>query len=333
MKRLFYAVIALSLMVASCAKDEVATPEAKTKTVTFSVETPEMHVRSGEGNNANVLYYAFYDENGLLADLSNIYPPEGEPLAGDTFTAGSKNIKVTLVEGRTYHAIFYAHSNMVDNDIEGGATLYIPDWEAKTVTFNYDYSKVSNPELYDAFYAYLGGITTENLQNDEAILLKRPFAQLNIAPAMNDISAAGNAGVAVQSVAVVATIPTKLDFVTGAVSEKKEVTLGWHAANSQEFMHNEELHTVYALNYILAGKDVADKRLANVKFMMSEKFIAKNETYDDAIIRTFENVPIQRNCRTYILGNIVTASEDGTTYIVQTSPDFDNENNPTIHNE
>lgn len=310
MRKLFYAVVALSLFATSCAKDEAAAPEAtaKTKTVTFSVKAPEMQTRAtGDGASATTLYYAFYDESGLLTTLPNSTTGEGwTPLTG-------KDLAVTLVEGKTYYAIFVA--------VNAGAP-YEVDMTAKTMTI--DYSAITcNSEANDAFYKYVGNITSD-LTGDQNVELTRPFAQLNIGAPTTDITAAAAAGLTINSVKVGATVDNVLNLVDGTVSGEAPIEFDWATKGAESFTHESTAYTILATTYVLVD---GDKNLSTVDFSMSEEAVADDATYADAIAREFSAVPIQRNHRTFVLGNIVTNADAALTYVIKVAPGFETGDN------
>ena len=100
MKKLFLVVAALGMLATACTKDDSAVV-GNESLVSFSVSSPELMTRAedGKGQSTNHLQYAFYDENG-------VYLPE---LEGEVANfVGSTKINISLVEGRTYSAIFWA---------------------------------------------------------------------------------------------------------------------------------------------------------------------------------------------------------------------------------
>lgn len=322
MKRLFFAVVALSLFATSCAKDEAAAPEAtaKTKTVTFSVKAPELKTRAaGDGTQATTLYYAFYDETGMLADLENTAPTgmTWDGIAGETIT-------VTLVDGKEYTALFWA---------QNAAAPYTIDMANKNVSIDYS-EAVGNSEVYDAFYAHVTAFEPKDITEDQNVVLKRPFAQVNIGAPTKDIEDAVKAGLDVESVKVSVTgVGNSIDLATGVVTEEANpVVFNWSTvgATTKNFTVNSANveYTILSTNYVLVGN--ADKKLGNVNFYMSEEAVEDDATYANPINRDWSSVPIEVNHRTFILGDIVTNS-NALTYIVKIAPGFDNEGSPIVH--
>ena len=267
-----------TLFAASCAKELVEEPvlndEAK---VTFSVNTPEIATRAySDGMTATVLQYAVYDENGKeLTALTKT----------DATINGSTTVELQLTTGNTYSVIFWAAAPNAP---------YTVDFAKKTLTVNYD-NAACNDEKRDAFYAYKE-ITVTGAQT-ETIELRRPFAQLNIGTA--DYTASTNAGYTpTQSAVTVKNIYKTLDLVEGEVSESVEVAFAVADIKKDETFPvagNEYL----GMNYLLVD---SDKEVVDVEFTYTDGANAKT--------RTVGSVPVQRNYRTNIYGNLLTSQGD-----------------------
>ena len=267
-----------TLFAASCAKELVEAPvlneEAK---VTFSVNTPEIATRAySDGTTATVLQYAVYNEAGeILPNLTKT----------DATINGSANVELQLTTGNTYSVIFWAAAEEAP---------YTVDFGAKTMTVDYD-GALSNDEKRDAFYKYhtfyVTGAQTETIE------LKRPFAQLNIGTA--DYAASTSAGYTpTASTVTVKNVFSTLNFATGAVDGETSVTFGENAIPTSEtfpVLGYEYL----AMNYLLVA---TDKDLVEVEFTYTDGSNAKT--------RTVGSVPVQRNYRTNIYGNILTSEVD-----------------------
>ena len=275
MKKILFGMMAAAVLATSCAKElQYAEGDA---TVTFAVGTPEIATRAySDGTTATELQYAVYNANGeLLADL--------------TGTQGiniSTTVELKLTTGNTYTVAFWADSQ---------AAPYTVDFANKSVSVNYTGVK-SNDENLDAFYAWYT-FTVTGAQT-ETVELKRPFAQLNVGTA--DYAASEDAGyVPTTSTVTVKNIYSTLNFATGAVTDETAVTF---AAN--DIPAGEEFpvagYEYVAMNYLLVA---ADKALVEVEFTYSD-------AANNAKTRTVGSVPVQRNYRTNIYGNILTSDVD-----------------------
>ena len=267
--------MAAAVLAASCAKElqNVAEGDA---TVTFAVGTPEIATRAySDGTTATELQYAVYDANGnYLQDLT-----------------GSKEINISttvdlkLTTGNTYSVAFWADSQDAP---------YTVDFTTKSVSVDYAGVK-SNDENLDAFYAWYT-FTVTGAQT-ETVELKRPFAQLNIGTA--DYDASESAGyVPTISTVTVSNVYSTLNFATGAVDGATDMTFAENAIPAGEVFPVAG-YEYLAMNYLLVA---ADKALVEVEFTYSDGSNAKT--------RTVGSVPVQRNYRTNIYGNILTSDVD-----------------------
>ena len=179
MRKFFLAVAALVMLATSCTKDETTVAGGESL-VSFTVDSPELATRYGDGTTATTLEWAFYDEAG--DQLTNISGKK------DNF-GGSYNFTVELVDGRQYTALFWASA-------PDAAEVYQVNWTGKTMTINKE-NLTANNEAYDAFYKYY---TVDQSKKVHKIELTRPIAQINIATA--DTEDARKAGVEVKATKV-----------------------------------------------------------------------------------------------------------------------------------
>lgn len=289
MKKILFGLSAFTMLFAtSCQNDlDFDTTVEKTSTVSFSVGTPEIATRAySDGTTATNLQYAVYDAAGN--QLTDLTVTNGE-------IHGSTTVKLQLTTGNTYSVIFWAAAPDAP---------YTVDFGTKTMTVNYK-DAVSNAENRDAFYKY-HTFTVKGAQT-ETIELKRPFAQLNIGTA--DYAASTSAGYTpTKSAVVVKNVYSTLDLKTGVVDE--EVKASFALADIKK---NETFpvagYEYLAMNYLLVG---ADKETVDIEFTYTDGSNDKT--------RTVGSVPVQRNYRTNIYGNLLTSSVD---INVEIKPEYD----------
>ena len=278
MKKILFGMMAAAVLAASCTKELVEEPvlndEAK---VTFSVNTPEIATRAySDGTTATVLQYAVYDADGkILPALTKT----------DATINGSATVELQLTTGNTYSVIFWAAAKNAP---------YAVNFAEKTMTVDYT-TPVCNDEARDAFYAYkefaVSGAQTETIE------LRRPFAQLNIGTA--DYAASTSAGYTpTQSAVTVKNIYNTLNLATGVVDNATEVTFASAAIKKDETFPVTG-HEYLAMNYLLVAKD---KEVIDIEFKFTDGADAKT--------RTVGSVPVQRNYRTNIYGNLLTSEVD-----------------------
>ena len=286
MKKLFVLMAAAFAMVA-CQTDinEVGVVAGGEVDVTFEVGTPTRAY--SDGTTATRLQYAIYDETG--AELTALTK------TNDTINI-TATVQLKLVTGNKYTAIFWA-----DND----AAPYDVDFEHKTMTV--DYTGVAcNDENLDAFYA-IHPFTVKGAQT-ETIELRRPFAQLNIGT--NDYTEAAKAGYTPnQSYVKVTSIYNTLNLWDGKVSGETAVEFAYADIKRDETFPVAG-HEYLAMNYLLVnGKETVDV-----------EFAYKETSTGDAKTRVVGSVPVQRNHRTNIYGQLLTSDVE---INVEIKPEYD----------
>ena len=274
MKKIFFGMLAIVAMIATSCQQEVdlGVNVGETATVSFNVGTPTRAY--SDGTTATELEWAVYDANGVL--LSEI---------GGTKTINlSTTVELQLVTGNQYTVLFWA---------EAENAPYTFNAATQTVTVDYT-NAVSSDEVRDAFYACHP--FTVNGAQTETVELKRPFAQLNIGT--NDYLAAANAGYTVTEAKVKTSVYTTLNLVNGEVDGPETVEFDYAAVPTTETFPVAG-YEYMAMNYLLVS---ADKALVDVEFTYTNGTAEK--------VRTVGSVPVQRNYRTNIYGQLLTSDVD-----------------------
>ena len=277
MKKLFLAMIAIVMLImSSCQQEAGFGTEA---TVSFQVGTPEIATRAySDGMTATVLQYAVYDENGT--ELEDLTVTNGE-------IHGSTTVNLQLTTGNTYSVIFWAAAPNAP---------YTVDFANKTMTVDYS-TAVSNDENRDAFYKY-HTFTVTGAQT-EIIELKRPFAQLNIGT--SDYEASKFAGYEPNYSSVkVSNVYNTLDLVEGKVSGATAVVYSYNVIPTNEAFPVTG-YEYLAMNYLLVA---SEKEVVDVEFGYTELDATAAKT------RTVGSIPVQRNHRTNIYGQLLTSDVD-----------------------
>ena len=294
MKKLFFvAVAAIAMLATSCSKDDASTVVGgETSTVTFAVEAPVMATRTdlGDGTTAVDLSWAVYAEDGTYL----------EALSGSkagAFSSLKANVEIELVNGKKYAVIFWA---------QAPGAPYTFDKAGKKVTVAD--ALTSNQEAYDAFYKY-ETIAEVSGPRTQTIVLTRPFAQLNIATA--DTQKAAHGGLVVAQTKVVVPAYNTLNLVDGSVSGEAERTYAMADILTGETIEvGGKTYDLLSMNYILV----------NTKELEIVKFTVKNGTFEEEF--TYNNVPLQRNYKTNIIGNLLTSTYD---FTIEINPIFADE--------
>ena len=186
---------------------------------------------------------------------------------------------------------------------------YTFDADNQTVSINYA-SVTSNLENRDAFFAHEDALHVTGTIN-KTIQLKRPFAQLNIGA--TDYAAAETAAFKTASSAVkVNHVANAINIRTGVATGDKTITFAdAPVPDDSETFHVTGVDADYlAMNYLLVNDD---KQLVDVEF-------TAKSTKGETITRSYANVPVQRNYRTNIYGNILTEEAN---FNIEIVPDFE----------
>ena len=286
-KNLFFMMAAGAMLFAtSCQNDlDIMGNVGDEALVSFTVTTPEIATRAySDGTTATVLEYAVYQKVG--EELQEL-PALTKSLATDNAESINitANVELQLTTGNEYTVIFWAAAPNAP---------YAVNFANKTMTVDYD-AAVCNDESRDAFYG-VHKFTVTGAQT-ETVELRRPFAQLNIGTA--DYAASTSAGYTpTQSAVTVKNVYSTLDLVEGNVTTPVEVAFAAADINKDEvFPVNDAVYDYLAMNYLLVKKETVE-----VEFTYTDGSNAKT--------RTVGSVPVQRNYRTNIYGNLLTSMVD-----------------------
>ena len=292
MKKILYTILAAAAVIAAagCAKETV--PGAGEVDANFTVSFAESATKAvSDGLTATQLVVGVYDKaTGYVESLS-------KPVAtadANAFTALKATFSARLVKGHGYDIVFIAQAP--------GNTAYTIDLAAKTFTVNP--AGLSNDETRDAFYSVYSIDKVEEALV-ATVTLKRPFAQLNVIDLKADYEAAKTAGVTFGKSSLKLTAPTVMNLLDGTVGTPKEYDLAANAVSvvNPDFEPYKAQGDYWLLNdYILAGTATANHDIA---FSLYEEGAAA-----PLFTQTVTNVPLQRNYRTNLYGNLLTSDGD-----------------------
>ena len=284
------ALAAMLLGTVSCSND-MEPAMTDDGTVQFTIELPgNVDSRAiSDGLNATELQVAVYKvkDDGTRTLLNDI------SLLGDkkvTMSNKKATVNFKLVKGQKYSFAFWAQ--------KPGCEAYT--FDAATGKVTVDYSKaVANVDDGDAF----SNTTTLKVTGpmNETIYLYRPFAQLNYGDVMADYTAATAAGIDFKQTKVtVKQVATEFDIMNQTTSSENLVDVTWPAAASAigENLNVENVDYKWlSMCYFLVPSDQA-----NVETELS--LLNTAGTAFNTI--KVSNVPVQKNHRTNILGNLFT---------------------------
>ena len=281
--------------------------DSEAQMVAFTVHTEQIQSRAaGDGNTVDQVHYEVWDKStGKLVISSVSGKNEGAPVDIVNRTA---TVEVRLVKGVEYEIAFWAHN-------EQGTGYHIGDG-LENISLKDDIK--ANKETYDAFYQVLPNYKVSN--KPETVILKRPFGQLNVGTSNEDWEKAGNLDVEIdRSIIKVTQVANVFNARTGNITRSEgttELTFDLNEVLMETFTVEGTPYHYLAMNYFLADND---KTLHDLTITL---YGADRQTPINTL--KVMNMPIQRNWRTNIIGDLLTSKEN---FRVVIEPGFDGENN------
>ena len=345
MKKMFYSMFALAAMAmtsTSC-QDEIDNGGMnKNEAVACFKLQLENAVGSraiGDGGTAKYLTFAvFKAENGVIGD-------EVEDLRQYDIEVNNleANVETRLVKGQTYNFVFWAQAEKVENK-DGEGTYYdISDMSKIKVQYKSNNEIDGNQESRDAFYAIRKDLKVTG-PITETITLKRPFGQINVGTQIGSLKDAHTAESKIsRSRIVLSEMATSLEIYTGKVGDIIE-NVEFTKINIPEKEYFDEYgdlkevggedYEYLSMNYILVpdqSKDEDGVEDGAKKYMMNNAHLylyagTETEPINDFVI---PNVPVQRNWRTNIVGDIM---NNNVTFNIVIDPTFNKDDNGDDHN-
>ena len=326
-KTLFLAVAAVTALFSACSSDELATngaADGNMVNVSFNANFDQVIKTRGvsgesDGTAATKLYVAVYNQdNQLIKAISNIGVEGSQPTV--TVSGKSATVNFQLVKGQTYNFVFWAQNpNATD-----GAVVFDP----ATGKVNVDYSEIkANDESLDAFTAHVNDFTVTGAMSQN-VTLYRPWAQVNYGATQADWDAAVAAGITVaKSKVTVNNVYKTLNALTGQVEGDATTadvvlaanTIPAKATTPRTLTVSGTNYKYIGLNYLLVGNE-GEQSLIKADLQIFK------EGDDNTPVNTlaFSNVPVQRNYRTNIVGNLLTSQ---TQFCITLDENYDNESN------
>ncbi len=312
-KKLLFGMFAATgmLLATSCQNDELdGAQPGNLAQVNFSLGLEGgLSTRAiSDGTKADKLVYAVYkiSPDGVAELQKVVGSNENSQFVKTDFTSGDK-VSITLAKGQAYRVAFWAQ----DGDCEAYTTT-----DLTAVKVNYA-EAVNNDELRDAFFKSVEFDVTGDKTID--VVLKRPFAQINLGIEESDWNAAVASGIEVQNSSVVIDhAADQINLLTGAVTGDVEVA---YASNeipdetlyveTDDTKDGKEAYKWLSMSYILVPDD-GTAAIDGMEGANRANLESLEYTFTPSNGRTISfkeglnNVPAQRNWRTNILGKILT---------------------------
>ena len=314
-KKLFLGMFAAAgmLFATSCSNDELDVVQSGNEAQTRAIS---------DGTGAKKLVYAVYNADGELIKTIANADVNGQIVDNSAFDNGlTENVTITLAKGQQYTVAFWAQN---------------PNCTAYTTTdlenVKVDYAGLNNDETRDAFFKAETFTVTGNAEID--VVLKRPFAQINVGVYQTDWDAAKASGIEIEkSKVTIEKAATSINLLTGEVDGEETVEYGFDIIPAKfttpetlDVDLNEdgtkEKYVYLSMSYILANDATtgyAKTTLDGLDFTFAP--ISGNNINFSAGLNA---VPVQRNWRTNIIGQILTGD---VTFNITIDPIYDGEDN------
>ena len=290
MKRFFsFFILTLVILFSSCVEDKTSLKQ-KEIAINFNLNADNFTRAYGDGTTVRDLEYAIFSK----ADFDNgNYSSPVDGTHKEVKNAFSATHQTTVVVEKLgmdheYVAVFWADA---END------NYSIDWTTLTMEIEDTDNLLAQDEAADAFFAVYKFIANEE-HIESHVVLKRPFAQLNIATS-NMEAAVEALGTELTQTAVRANTFTKLDLASGVASEPAECLFNFAAIPTGD-------------NTIISDGENDFTRIATCYILVNSSSTEVVTIYlnDENYYRTFSDIKLYRNLRTNIVGNMFSGSTE-----------------------
>ena len=288
MKNVLHSLLAVVtvLFMAACSEDQLSNERGNEVNVTFTTNLAGA-IQSkaiSDGLTVDELIFKVF-KKGTNGEYSAIAALE------QTVSVSGKQatVNVQLAKGETYSFLFWAQKS--------GKNFYTVGEDG---SISVTYGTGANDEDRDAFYAVIDQKAVDGAFSMD-VTLRRPFAQINLGTEDKEKAVAAGVTLAeLKSSITVKDIPTKLNAFTGEVGEKQDVTFtpaAIPALSGETLTVKEKEYYYLGMNYILVE---SEKALVDATVTI--------EGTEEDITLELPGLPVQRNYRTNVLGNLLTAN-------------------------
>ena len=303
---LFASALAGLFLAGSCQKENLE-PAAQGG-VTYEITLPGGPQTKGEaGYDVYDLHYEVYKtaDATALASASLLFEKTVE------MTGNKTTVTLDLLNDQDYTILFWANKAGANENNQYFDLNDLRNVVVKTATANNDNR--------DAFCGMDQLVNHDGAQS-KTVELKRPFAQINIATLVPTVAQIGYDVKPTHSYVKVSSIPTAFNVFTGlpvgnttavefsTTDNQAPIPVGSIKVNNTDY-------NWVAMNYVLVPESVVD-----VEYQIT--------TVNGTVKNTIPSVPVKKNYRTNIIGNLLTSSA---TYNIVLLPGFE-EGEYTVEN-
>ena len=294
MKKLIYCATALvaALFAASCQR-EMHEPVAEGG-VTYTITLPEAVQTKGNGGYQDYsLHYEVYKtiDAAELPTASRLFEKSVD------FTGNTATVSLDLLNDQDYTVLFWANKKDV-------TATYFDLTDLRNVQLNTG-SLNANDNDRDAFCG-MDQIDNHDGSVSKTVKLTRPFAQVNIGTIVPTVAQIGYDVTPQESYVKISGVPVAYNVLQGkAVAGTSDVEFKQSAIPKDKKIGTD--YTLVAMNYVLVPE-------SNITVEYRIK------TPNGDVNNIVSNVPVKKNYRTNIIGNLLTSNA---TYTVELKPGFE----------
>lgn len=296
MKRTILTAIAATglLIFSSCTSERLFDGKSSNEaTLNLNVAVQKtMETRAlSDGSGINQLTYAVFDtDNNII---------KAKQTMADYSSNDNNTVTLSLAKGKTYKIAFWAQNS--------ACSAYTLSDDMK-VTVDYQ-SAPNNDESRDAFFSTIEVTVNDDMETD--VVLKRPFAQINLATTDEDwIATTGNGITYTTSKVEIDNAATTLNILDGKVDGSINVTYTAAALPVDELaivLDEETLNYKYlSMCYILPNESTTGAARTT---LTSLKYTLTDDQQNAFTIDNLNSIPIQRNWRTNIVSHLSQSTE------------------------
>ena len=295
-KTICLGVAAAMLFATACSHQEQKEELGTNAVVSFSVGLDSrIDTRAiSDGKGVDQLMYAVFNEDGSELVVSKVTINDAASMIERNPTNGGY-VDITLPKGHTYKVVFWAQNSECD--------AYTVSDDMKVTV---DYDGLNNDETRDAFFAATMPFKLDHHLSKE-VVLKRPFAQVNVGTYESELEAVKEYGSEVTySSATIKGVANQIDLADGSVSGEVDVVYTASELPSEKLYVDvdkdgeKEVYEYISMCYVLAGDS---NSVHEVAFDFSD-------ANGNAVATTanIDLISLLRNWRTNILGYFFTGN-------------------------
>lgn len=295
-KTICLGVAAAMLFATACSHQEQKEELGTNAVVSFSVGLDSrIDTRAiSDGKGVDQLMYAVFNEDGSELVVSKVTVNDAASMIERNPTNGGY-VDITLPKGHTYKVVFWAQNSECD--------AYTVSDDMKVTV---DYEGLNNDETRDAFFAATMPFKLDHHLSKE-VVLKRPFAQVNVGTYESELEAVKEYGSEVTcSSATIKGVANQIDLADGSVSGEVDVVYTASELPSEKLYVDvdkdgeKEVYEYMSMCYVLAGDS---NSVHEVAFDFSD-------ANGNAVATTanIDLISLLRNWRTNILGYFFTGN-------------------------